>query len=388
MPNAVLQPGPDIEGDGIYVPYKAIFLPPPPTLVISAHVIIMSLKTIMMMPASHYYFCFVVCCASGSGSGRSKLYQDMMHFLDLTANQDVVEQDTESSEDAPDYQDTLTYMQDTDRTNQDAKNFQDTLSKHQDTSKYQDTVYQQVITNIQDSSSSKLKLIVGVVTQDAHLSRTMQVTMDTWGQSLRNLTFFSFGGSVEDIKEEEEDKWAWHDPRSTFVRSRNKQIERVIRLKEKKATSSLKLLPRGSLEAIQVLQHTQINLMDQFDWFILVPEDVYVQLDKLESVLQESDPNMAIMLSRTDPETIATTTSHGLSGCGLGRGVVLSRRYFWELKGRMETLVESGACSKGRLLWRCIYRHMVERDGGFNCFHSEKVQFFFISKYFYTWNIQ
>ncbi len=307
-----------------------------------------------------------------------------MHFMDVTVDQDVADQqDTPTYQDALHYQDMLHYQDalhyqdklDTERTMDDAPIYQDTSNYDQDT----------VTDVIQDSSS---RLFVGVITDHAHLSRTMRVAMDTWGQSSPNLTFYSLTSSErgEDAKEEEE-TWVWHVPRrhgkrrrrgedakeeemwAWHGRRRGRGTGRVVNIKYGHAKPSA--APPGAMATIPVLRHMQINLMDRFDWFLLVPEDVYVRLDQLEDGLKEWDSNVSLLFGRADsaPHEVGVA-----GGCGLERGVVLSKRYLWDLTGEMEALIDSGVCRAGPSLWRCLYRHVVgQDDGGLDCIHDDKV---------------
>ena len=270
-----------------------------------------------------------------------------MHFLD---NQGT-EQDIQESQDALDYQ---------------APNYDDDTSSYD----HQDTVQQQV--TIQDKVSG-FRTFVGVVTKDTHLLRTMKVTMDTWGQSSPNLVFYSLSPIATEEEGDkgvwhapfEEDEWAWHAPRTK---------ERVVKLKYR--TEDVNSLSEGAMETMSVLWHMQAHLIDQFDWFLLLPENLYVQLDKLEEQLKEWDPNTAVIFGRKAAiRHSASGRSHdpaemGMShGCGLQRGVVLSRRYMRGLKKEMAAVFGSGAC-KGQPLLACLYWQVVGEEG-LDCVQDE-----------------
>ena len=299
---------------------------------------------------------------AGSGHDKFKLYQEMLRLQDAALSQDGLEE----SQDAPDYYQDVLGDQDA-SSPQDAASPQDASSYDEDTTtKWQ----QQVAKTIQDS---KARIFVGVVTDDAHLSRTAKVTMDTWGQSSTNLTFYSLGG-VEDEKEEE--KWAWPDPLAVMKgKRRSYQRGGVVRLKysnERGVASTVPDTPPGAGEAMQVLHHMQVNLMDLFDWFLLVPENVYVQLDTLGSRLSKLDPDISLIFGLPKTADSADDDVGSASGCAPERGVVLSRRYLWDLTGEMESVVDSSACG-GQSPWQCLYRQVVGK-AGLDCIHDNQVR--------------
>lgn len=221
-----------------------------------------------------------------------------------------------------------------------------------DVAKYQDTVD---ITK-QDSAN----ILVGVVAEDDGISRTIETIMETWGQSSSNIVFYSSntGGGKE---EEEEMEWAWHRKRHKRGRGYDNRNTRVVRVKSESSDRTTQLLP--------MLQHMYRNLLNRYDWFVLVPQNMYVQLRETETLLTHFDPSQAFVLGRPGDQDTWWSGSGADEGgggrCEEGRGVVISRQLLREVGRAM------GACEEGA--WHCIYNRTKLK-----CHHNNQVRWSYV----------
>lgn len=224
---------------------------------------------------------------------------------------------------------------------QDATNHQDTYQDrtkyHQDTSvSYQEsTKYRQDSTNFNKLPAPNL--LVGVVTEEGELPRTVKAVMETWGQGSNSVLFYSIPNEDMEGRGTEEELWAWHGSRkTTWKRKGYADTVRVVRVNEAiNSSRTTRILP--------ILHHMYSVLLNQSDWFAYVPHNTYVRLMEVERLLKDKDPYRPLLLGHP----------HGsMSGCDKGRGVVLSKQLLKEVGDAME----AGVCREEG--WECLYQHL------------------------------
>ena len=184
----------------------------------------------------------------------------------------------------------------------------------------------------------------------------IETIMDTWGQSSNDVIFYSLAKSTSSGQQ----KWPWQGNKKGYDTSTTAGT-RVVRVKPEtpstRTTQQQRLLP--------MLEHMYRNLLNQFDWFVLVPENTYVRLKETQALLANYDPMKAFVLGRpNDQDTLIESGSGGLEGgggrCETGRGVVFSRQLLRKLGESLE------ACEEGA--WHCIYK-----QAEIKCLHDNQV---------------
>ena len=190
-------------------------------------------------------------------------------------------------------------------------------------------------------------LLVGVVTEDHDLRRTVNDVTETWGQGSTNLLFYSLssklGGSGNgaavkengregEWKDAEGEEWVW-DLKHFTLRRRHKVQKgsmeedggEVVYLDYQ--ACNLPLLVQAVLP---VLTHMYNNLVHLFDWFVVVPNSTYIRIHDIEELLSVRDSSVHTLLRHTVRKVPRRKKNEGsLNGrgwsCDESLGFVLSR---------------------------------------------------------------
>lgn len=230
---------------------------------------------------------------------------------------------------------------------------------YQDREKYQDTYQDAAIGQVGGRGAN---VVVGVVTEANETSRTVLAVMETWGRGSDGIVFYSVSDNDRGEEEEVDDKeWAWH---GKGWKRRNATVVRIGSQPVSASTRTARLLP--------MLLHMYRNLLNQYDWFVLTPQDMYVQLKELGTLMATSDPSQTLVLGRPIEQDVGWSGSGGSGDwtgrCEEGRGVVISRRMLREVGEALEAgwCLQEGAwhCVCNRTKMKCHHNSQVRRCEG------------------------
>ncbi len=199
-------------------------------------------------------------------------------------------------------------------------------------------------------------LTVAVLTNQDHLKMANAV-YDTWGQSSNQIAFFV--GEDCDV---------------TVPMATGLPLVKIPGVKDAQVNSVTK--------TFQVLQYLSDNYLQSSEWFLLVTDNVYIRLHKLETLLESMDSSALVYMGRSGNGRLEDTDKLSLLPheryCVGRTGVVLSGRLLAALTDHLEACL-SGALSVGSggvggawadvELGRC-----VSRTTGTQCSSSTEVQ--------------
>ena len=214
---------------------------------------------------------------------------------------------------------------------------------------------------------------MGVVTEEHHLQTLMTDVMATWGQSSRDLLFYSLRW-LKKGTDNRAGKGTSH--RTMYKKTRFRKASRderngltVISLDaERKDVHPL------VSEAISVLQHMYTNLADSYDWFMFVPNNTYIRLDDIEQLLMEKDSASYILLG--GPSASKHPDAEG--SCDDKVGVVLSRALLNAVGGLIQLADSKGGSGDDTVLGctrdNYTYFGCITQKLGVECIHDYQVR--------------
>ena len=178
---------------------------------------------------------------------------------------------------------------------------------------------------------AKKPLLVGVVVEESRIHEAMWEVDETWGQSWTDILFYSIPYSLGKAMNEE----LW------LRRKRRKR--QIVKLKSKSSNSR---------NLISVLKHMyNSGLVNQYDWFMYIPDNTYVRLDNMERLLESWNQEKPVCFGRNASRDSEMGNSRLSSGnCDEEKGVVMNRKLLLEVGALVNN---EDACS-GRKLIQCL----------------------------------